>query len=167
MSVTTASLTQGRKLPRRGALAWALAVSLALNVCVVAGVVWSRVHAAPVTATEHFRRLEDQLDLTPQQRAAFDDYVAGMAARAERMRQAVEPAMDGAWAEMSKPDPDAARVLQALDNAADLRRGFQHEAVTATLTLLAALTPDQRAKFVADQHERFAAMRRRHAEESR
>jgi Spy/CpxP family protein refolding chaperone len=105
--------------------------------------------------------------LTSQQRVAFDNYVAAMAARGERMRQDVEPMMDAAWAEIAKPDADPARVLQLLDDAGNRRRAFQHEAVAETLTLMATLTPEQRAKFIADEREHFSTLRRRRAEEQR
>ncbi len=90
-----------------------------------------------------------------------------MAARGDRMRQALDPMMDAAWAEIAKPDADPARVLQMLDDAGNQRRAFQHDAVSATLSLLAILTPDQRAKFMAAERDFRAAQRRRRAEESR
>jgi len=167
MSVTTAGMTRRARLPRRRVLAAILAVSLALNLCVVAGAVWSRLHAPPQTTSERFHRLADSLNLTSQQRVAFDNYVAAMAARGERMRQDVEPMMDAAWAEIAKPDADPARVLQLLDDAGNRRRAFQHEAVAETLTLMATLTPEQRAKFIADEREHFSTLRRRRAEEQR
>jgi len=90
-----------------------------------------------------------------------------MLARGERLRQASEPLMGDAWGEIAKPEPDQAKVLQLLDEASALRRDFQHDAVGATVSLLATLTPEQRAKFLADERERRAAMRRRRAEEMR
>jgi Spy/CpxP family protein refolding chaperone len=169
MSVTAAGMTRDRRLPQRPrVLIGLLAISVALNLCVVAGVVWSRLHAPPppLAFSERFHRLADTLDLTPQQRVAFDRYVADMAARGERLRQTVEPIMDAAWAELAKPDTDQAHVLQLLDEAGDKRRAFMHEAVGATLSLLATLTPDQRAKFLSEEHEFRTNQRRRRAEES-
>ncbi|HZK90605.1 MAG TPA: periplasmic heavy metal sensor [Stellaceae bacterium] len=169
MSVTTAGTSHGRRAPRNRALAAILAVSVALNLCVVAGAVWSRLNAPPPaqTTSERFHRLGDALDLTPPQRAAFDGYVAAMATRGERLRQEIEPMFDTAWAEIAKPDADEARVMQLLDDAGNRRRAFQHEAVGATLSLLATLTPDQRTKFIAAQRAFHAAQRRRHAAEAR
>jgi len=169
MSVTTAGVTRAWQAPRQRVLAAALAISVALNLCVVAGAVWSR-YTAPVppqTASERFHRLADSLDLTPQQRVAFDAYVAAMVARGDRMRQDVEPAMEAAWGELAKPDADQARVLQLLDDAGSRRRTYMREAVGATLSLLATLTPDQRAKFIANERAFHAAQRRRHADEAR
>jgi Spy/CpxP family protein refolding chaperone len=168
MTVTTADVSQGRRAPRNRTLAAILAVSVALNIFVVAGAVWSHLNAPhPPTASERFHRLGDTLDLTPPQRVAFDNYVAAMIARGDRLRQDVEPMLDDAWVELAKPDADQARVLQLLDNAGDRRRAFQHEAVSATLSLLETLTPDQRAKFIAAERAFRAAQRRRRADESR
>lgn len=169
MSITAAGVSHPRGLPRRRLLTAILAISVALNVCVIAGALWSRLHPppAPPTFTERFHRLENSLDLTADQRAAFDRYIADMSARGEQMRHTIEPLMDAAWAELAKPDADQARVLQMLDNASSQRRGFQQQAVAATLSLLATLTPEQRVKFVANEREFHAAQRRRHAEEAR
>jgi len=168
MSVTTAGMTRGGGMPRQRLLIAILAISVALNLCVVAGAVWSRFHPPPPpqTFSERFHRLADTLDLTPQQHVDFDRYVADMATRGDRMRQAVEPMMDAAWTEIAKPDADPARVLQMLDDAGNQRRAFQHEAVTATLSELATLTPDQRAKFIAAEREYRSAQRRRRADEA-
>jgi Spy/CpxP family protein refolding chaperone len=169
MTVATAGLPPQTWKPRQRMLAAALAISVALNLCVVAGAVWNRT-AAPAPATtvsERFHRLADSLDLTPPQRVAFDAYVTTMVARGDRMRQEVDPMMDSAWAEFAKPDAVPARVLQLLDDAGNRRLAFQHEAVTATLSLLATLTPEQRAKFVSAERAFHTAQRRRHADESR
>ena len=170
MSVTTAGMTRRHgRLPRPGVLAAVLAISVALNLCVVAGVVWSRLNVPPPSQTlsDRLHRLANMLGLTPSQHAAFDQYVAEMVARGNRMRQEVDPMMDAAWTELAKPDADPARVVQLLDDAGNRRRAFMHDAVTETTSLLATLSPDQRAKFIAAQREHFAAERRRHADESR
>jgi uncharacterized membrane protein len=168
MTVTTASVPPRTGAPRNRTLAAILAVSIALNICVVAGAVWSRVNApAPPTMTDRFYRLAETLDLNPPQRIAFDAYVAATIARGERVRREIEPMMDAAWKEIAKPDADQAQVMQLLDQASDRRRESQHEAVGATLTLLASLTSDQRAKFVAGERSFHAAQRRRHASEAR
>jgi Spy/CpxP family protein refolding chaperone len=169
MSATTAEMSHRGGMPRQRLLVAILAISVALNICVVAGALWSRLHPppAPLTFTERFHRLEDTLDLTTAQRANFDRYITDMTARGDQMRHTLEPMMDAAWAELAKPDTDQARVLQLLDDAGNQRRAFQQQAVNATLSLLATLTPEQRAKFVASEREFHAAQRRRHAEEAR
>lgn len=169
MSVTTAGLSHQRRGSRQRLLAAVLTISVALNLCVIAGAIWVRLHPPPIppTFTERFHRLEATLDLTPDQRTAFDRYVNDMAARGDQMRRTVEPMMDAAWAELGKPDADQARVLQMLDDAGAQRRVFQQQAVGATLSLLAVLTPEQRAKFVTSERAFHATLRRRHAEEAR
>ena len=168
MTVTTAGMTRDRT-PRYRLLVALLAVSVALNLCVIAGAVWSQVHPPPRPPgfSERFHRLADTLGLTPEQRVAFDRYVADMAARGDRMHQEVEPMMDAAWGEIAKPDADQAQVLKLLDDASARRRAFLHDAVGATMSLLATLTPDQRAKFLAEEREFRVAQRRRHADEAR
>ena len=170
MSVTTAGISRhGFGLPRRRILAAMLAISVALNLCVVAGAVWSSVNTPPPmpTISEHFRQLGDTLNLSPQQRVAFDHYVADMIARGDHMRQQVEPTMDAVWSELAKPNADEPRVLQLLDDAVNQRRAFMHDAVGATVSLLATLTPDQRAKFIAEERAFRAAQHRRRADETR
>jgi hypothetical protein len=169
MSVTATGMSRSRGLPRQRVLAAVLAISVALNLCVVAGVVWSRLHvpSPPQSFSERFHRLADMLDLTPQQRVGFDHYVADMTARSDRMRKDVEPIMDAAWGELAKPDASQARVLQLLDDAGSQRRTFMHDAVAATMSLLTTLTPDQRAKFLAEERDFRAAQRRHRADESR
>jgi Spy/CpxP family protein refolding chaperone len=168
MSVSIAGLTPGRKMPRERLLGAILAVSVALNLCVIAGVAWSRYSAPqPIGASERFRRLEMTLGLDDQQRAAFEAYVAATRARTARLRQEIDPLLESAWREIGQPQPDEALILQQLGDASGRWRASQRETVEATLTLLATLSPEQRAKFVAAESERRAAQRRRHAEEQR
>jgi Spy/CpxP family protein refolding chaperone len=168
MSVTTAGLSHRSKgMSRQRLLVAILAVSVALNLCVFAGALWIRLHGPPFppSFSERLRHVEDTLDLTPAQRVAFDRYIADMTARGDQMRQQLDPMFDAAWAEIAKPDADQARVLQLFDDASNHRRAFMHDAVNSTLSLLATLTPEQRAKFIADEREFRMAQRRRHAAE--
>lgn len=166
---TTAGVSHRRAAPGRRLLVAALAISVALNVCVVAGAVWSRINAPvpPPNFTERLHQIENSLDLTADQRTAFDHYIADMTTRSDQMRHALEPMMDSAWAELANPDSDESHVQQLLDDASAKRHVFQQQAVNATFSLLATLTPEQRAKFVAAEREFHAAQRRRHAEEAR
>lgn len=123
MSVTTAGVHHRGEAPRHRLLVAILAISVALNICVVAGALWGKLHAPPTppTFTERFQRLENSLDLNATQRAAFDRHVSDMAARGDQARHTVEPMMDAVWAEVAKPDADQARVLQLLDDANNQR----------------------------------------------
>lgn len=142
-----------------------LAVSLVLNLCFIAGAVWSRLNppAARMDLAERYHQMASRLDLDPQQRAAFDRYVAGIRSRTEQMRQETDPLMSAAWDELAKPQPDTAKVQQLFDDAAEKRRATQHEATSQTVELLGALSPAQRAKFVQIMHEWRAAWRQRAA----
>jgi Spy/CpxP family protein refolding chaperone len=146
-----------------------LAVSVALNLCFVGGALWSRynVPSGPPTATERFHKLEANLNLTAEQRVAYQAYVTATIRRTLRLRREIDPLLDSAWAEIAKPQPDDAALMRRFDDAASQWRAFQHEAVEATLALLAHLTPDQREKFVANELDRRANLRRRRFEESR
>ncbi len=167
MSVTTtANIGRGSGVSRQRLIVAILAISVALNLCVFAGVAWNRLHP-PQTLSQRFHHLADTLNLTPEQQVVFDRYTNDMVARGDRMRQSIEPMMDAAWTELAKPDADQARVLQLLDDASNRRSAFLREAVSSTLTLLATLSPEQRAKFVAEEREFHAAQRRHHAAESR
>jgi uncharacterized membrane protein len=168
MTTATAGMRPSRRSSRPGLIAALLAVSVALNLCLVGGAVWTRYKApAIVTTSERFHRLGQSLNLSPPQQAVFDQYVADMLARNNRVRLATEPLMDEAWADIAKPNPDQTKVLQLLDDFSSQRREVWHESVAATLSLLATLTPEQKAKFLADEQERRLAARHRRAEESR
>jgi Spy/CpxP family protein refolding chaperone len=166
MTTTTVGMTASARPPRPRVLAALLAISLALNLCFIGGAVWTRLHAPQLTASERFHRLGQSLDLTPPQQVAFDQYVSATLARGGRVRQATDPLIDDAWAEIAKPDPDQAKIFQLLDDFSTQRRQVMHEAVTATVSFLATLTPEQKAKFLAEEHDRRIALRRRRAEET-
>jgi Spy/CpxP family protein refolding chaperone len=164
VSVVTAGRTEagGRRSRLWVAL---LAVSLVLNLCFIAGAVWSRLHPPPgrMDFAERYRQMAAQLDLDPQQRAAFDRYVSAVRSRSEQMRQQTDPLMNAGWDELAKPQPDTAKVEQLFDEAAEKRRAVQHETASQTVELLASLSPAQRAKFVQIMHEWRAAWRQQRA----
>ncbi|HXP06622.1 MAG TPA: periplasmic heavy metal sensor [Stellaceae bacterium] len=168
MTTAAAGMSPTRRWSRPRLIVALLAVSVALNLCFVAGAAWTRLKPpAIVTTSERFHRLAQSLDLSPQQQGVFDQYVADMLARSNRVRLATEPLMDEAWAEITRPDPDQARVLQLLDDFSTERREVWHEAIGATLSLLATLTPEQKAKFLAAERDWRMAGRRHRAAESR
>ena len=168
MTTSAVGIAERLRPQRPRILASVLAVSVALNLFFVGGALWTRLHAPqPLTASERFHKLGQSLNLSPPQQTAFDQYVAALVSRNNRVRQATEPLMDEAWAEIAKPDPDQAKVLQLLDDFSAQRREVMHQAVGATLSFLAILTPEQKEKFLADEHERRLAARRRRAEEMR
>jgi Spy/CpxP family protein refolding chaperone len=161
----TASAASGRRV--RGRLvAVALTLSLALNLCFAAGVVWTRLHP-PADQEDQTARLHEmaaQLKLTPDEQVAFERYFRTMHARTQLMREEVEPLIADAWSEIGKPQADEARVMRLFDEAAEKRRAFQHDITTQTIAFLATLSPEQRGKFIelAREHRTPWAQHGRH-----
>ena len=77
------------------------------------------------------------------------------------MRKDIEPMIEASWNELAKPQPDEGVILQSLNEASLRWRTSQRETIEATLALLGTLSPEQRAKFIADEHARRAELRRR------
>jgi Spy/CpxP family protein refolding chaperone len=127
-----------------------LALSLALNLCFVAGALWIRIHAPapPASAEDRLERMAGELNLGPEQKQAFARYSQTMRERLQAMHGAVQPLIGNAWSEVGKPQADEAKVMQLFDQADQERRGFMRELTTTTLSFLATLSPEQRAKFV-------------------
>jgi len=147
--VTVASVTLRQST--RQHLLWAvLILSLALNLCFVAGALWIRVQGPPIPMSQEQRlqQIEPQLALDPQQKAAFDQYAGIVLSRMQSMHEAIEPLLGNAWSELAKPDADDAKIMQLFDQAGEQRRAFRRELVNATFSFLAKLSPEQRAKFV-------------------
>ena len=92
--------------------------------------------------------------LDPHQRQAFEQYSENVRAHMQQMRDTVEPLMSAAWSELAKPDADQATAARLFDEAGQARRSLQRELLTPTLTFLATLSPEQRAKFVELFHQR-------------
>jgi Spy/CpxP family protein refolding chaperone len=150
---------------RRGArqhLLWAaLLLSLALNLCFVAGALWARFQEPPLPLSpeQRLQQIEPQLSLDPQQKAAFDQYAQTVRSRMQVMHEAIEPLVGNAWSELAKPDADNAKIMQLFDRAGDQRRVFRRELGLATFSFLAKLSPEQRAKFVELARQRPWAKR--------
>ena len=66
----------------------------------------------------------------------------------QQMRETVEPLMNAAWSEIAKPEAEEANVVRLFDEAGQTRRSFMRELTPITLSFLATLSPEQRAKFV-------------------
>ncbi len=135
----------------RQQLVWVvLILSLALNLCFIAGALWIRVQGPPLPMSpeQRLQQIEPQLALDPQQKAAFDLYARTVRLRMQSMREAIEPLVGNAWSELAKPDADEAKIMQLFDQAGEQRRASRRELGTATFKFLANLSPEQRAKFV-------------------
>jgi Spy/CpxP family protein refolding chaperone len=158
VSIASVALRPGS----RQHLIWVvLILSLALNLCFIAGALWIRVQGPPppLSPEQRLEQIEPQLALDSQQRAAFDQYARTVRLRMQSMRETVEPLVGKAWSELAKPDADDAKVMQLFDQAGEQRRAFRRELGTATFNFLAKLTPEQRAKFVELARQRPWAKR--------
>jgi Spy/CpxP family protein refolding chaperone len=139
-------------------LLWvALALSLALNLCFIAGALWIRIQGPtlPMTTEERLQRIGAELSLDPQQKLAFERYSEEVRTRMQQMREAVEAPMSAARAELAKPDAEEVTIVRLFDEAAQTRRGFQRELLTTTMSFLEVLSPEQRAKFVEQFHQKL------------
>ena len=158
MSIASVALRPGS----RQHLFWvALILSLALNLCFIAGALWIRVQGPPppMTPEQRLEQIEPQLGLDSQQKVAFDEYARTVRLRVKAMHEAIEPSIGQAWSELAKPDADEARIMQLFDQAEEERHAFRRELGTATFNFLAKLTPQQRAKFVELARQRPWAKR--------
>jgi len=152
--VTVTSLT-ARGSVRQHLVSILLALSLVLNLFFIAGALWIRIHGPPpMNQEERLQRIGAQLALEPQQKEAFDQYSQAVHTRMQSMRKAVDPLINNAWSEVAKSDADEARVMALFDEAGQTRRQYMRELAPATLSFLAKLSPEQRAKFVALIRER-------------
>ncbi len=146
----------GRSRPRQHWWKGLLALSLALNLFFIAGALWIRIHAtAPVpSAEDRLEQMAGELNLDSRQKQAFAHYSQTMRERLQAMHGAVQPLIGNAWSEVAKPQADETKVMQLFDQAAQERRGFMRDMTTTTLSFLATLSPEQRAKFVQLAHQR-------------
>ncbi len=124
-----------------------LAVSLALNIFLVAGFFWSRSAITLWRDPEaRFEMMADRLDLTEPQRTDLRRIVGalkehgGMAFEAHRevRREILEMAL--------RPNPDRAAILARIEEVTRNRMQAMAEMLDLTLPFLASLTPQQRSK---------------------
>ena len=127
-----------------------LILSLALNLCFIAGALWIRLQGPPLPMSpdQRLQQIEPQLTLDTPQKAAFDQYARTVRLRMQSMHEAIEPLVGEAWSELAKPDADEAKIMRLFDRAGEQRHAFRRELGTATFAFLAKLKPEQRAKFV-------------------
>jgi uncharacterized membrane protein len=154
MSMAGAAPRQ-RNWPRFRLLSAVLAVSLVLNLLFVAGGVWSRVEEPAARGPDRrFERIGAQLSLDPAQRAAFDNFIAEMRGRGDKVQQQVGPLYRAAWDAAGKPAMDTAEVMRSFEAAFGERLRVNREATARMLDFLATLSPEQRARFVALARDR-------------
>jgi Spy/CpxP family protein refolding chaperone len=133
-----------------------LALSLALNLCFVGGALWIRIHGPPplMNPAERLHYIGAQLALDSQQKQAFEQYSQAVRTRMQAMHKAVDPLIGNAWSEVAKPGAEEAKVVALFDEAGQTRREYMRQMAPITLSFLAQLSPEQRAKFVELIRER-------------
>ena len=142
----------------RNRLVWlALALSLTLNIFVVAGLVWSQA-AGPRPSSYPERLIEAgaRLHLSPAQRDAFNHFSETILQRTKEMREANQPLYRRIWDELAKAQPDPAVLTQLVDEASETRHGYQKEVIGSLTTFLGTLSPEQRVEFVETVRHQFA-----------
>lgn len=138
----------GRRAGWRGRLVWlALALSLTLNVCFIGGLVWTRIrfHELP-TPMERIQRLADALNLDPDQRAAFGQFLRVIRLRGRNARGTNEALLDQSWSEIAKAEPDDATLARLGQQIHANRDAFEQEASQAMLAFIKTLSPEQRGQ---------------------
>jgi Spy/CpxP family protein refolding chaperone len=153
----------GRKAGRRGWLTpLALALSLLLNICFVAGLIWSTTAAEEIMApAERFVAIGRGLNLTADENAALTRF--GIAARehGRLLRQSNAPLMGQIWQEMAAPKPDEAHIAQLIERATQNRLAYQKAMTAGLMIFLDSLSAEQRAQFVSIAAHHNAANNRR------
>jgi uncharacterized membrane protein len=134
----------------RNRLVWvALALSLTLNIFVVAGLVWS--HSAnpkPVNFADRLVAAGAALNLSPAQRDTFNQFSQTIQQRTKEMREANQPLFRGIWEELAKPQADQTVLDHLVDAASDNRHAYQRDVTAALKGFLGSLSPEQRAQFI-------------------
>ena len=135
----------GQKAGRGSRLLWiALALSLTLNICFLAGLAWMHIHAPgpPIVRLQHFG---DSLNLNGDQRQAYEQFLRTLRQRGRAVREGNQPLIQNLWSEIAKPTPDTSAIAKLADQINSNREGLQREASTALDTFIKTLTPEQRA----------------------
>ena len=139
----------GRRSGWRGRLVWvALAVSLVVNLAFVGGLTWMKLSARPnLTPIERMQRIGQELNLTDDQRLAFEQFLRVARLRGRFQRESNQPLLERIWAEMAKPTPDEDAIAKASAEVDKNRQAFQQELAGALQGFIKTLSPEQRVKF--------------------
>jgi Spy/CpxP family protein refolding chaperone len=145
-------------------LPWALlAVSLILNIFLIAGFFWTSSAIAMWRDPEaRFEMLADRLDLSEPQRTQFREAVGalkdkGFGQHREERWQMRQEILDMAL----QPNPDRAAIMARIEEATRARVQSMGEALDIMLPFLASLTPEQRTELKELMAERRDMWRNR------
>jgi uncharacterized membrane protein len=153
------SLAEGEvKSALRNRLVWiALALSLTLNVFVIAGLIWSQAaNPRPANFAERLVEAGAGLNLSPAQRDIFNQFAESIQQRTRGMRETGAPLIRQIWDELAKPQPDQAVINQLVDETSENRHAYQRDVIASLSAFLGSLSPDQRAQFVDGMRRQIA-----------
>jgi uncharacterized membrane protein len=135
----------------------ALALSLALNVCFIGGLAYSKF----VRPTPPLMQLGRELNLEPDQRKAFQSFVQVVRSKGAALRDTNLALGRQIWDELSQPKPDAQKLGTLFTEIANNRRDYQMAVGTALLPFLETLSIEQRQRFIEIGKRRQDAMANR------
>lgn len=135
----------------------ALALSLALNVFFIGGLLYSKF----VRATPPLIAMGRELNLEPDQRKAFQGFVQAVRAKGASLRETNLAVGRQIWEELSQPKPDQQKLAALFTDIANNRRDYQMAVGTALLPFLETLSIEQRQRFIEIGKRRQDAMANR------
>jgi uncharacterized membrane protein len=136
----------------------ALALSLALNVFFIGGLVYSKF----VRPTPPLIALGRELNLAPDQRTAFQNFLQVVRSKGAALRENNLKISQQIWDELSQPKPDPQKLTALFAEYANNRRDYQTAVGTALLPFLETLSAEQRQRFIEiSKHRQAVAYRMR------
>ena len=133
-----------------------LALSLALNLFFVGGLVYSKF----VRPTPPLIALGRELDLAPDQRKAFQSFLQVVRSNGAALRENNLKIGQQIWDELAQPKPDPQKLAALFADVANNRRDYQTAVGTALLPFLETLTVEQRERFIEISKRRQAVANR-------
>jgi uncharacterized membrane protein len=134
----------------------ALALSLALNVFFIGGLVYSKF----VRPTPPLIALGRELNLAPDQRTAFQNFLQVVRSKGAALRENNLKISQQIWDELSQPKPDPQKLTALFAEYANNRRDYQTAVGTALLPFLETLSAEQRQRFIEISKHRQAVANR-------
>jgi len=134
----------------------ALALSLALNVFFIGGLVYSKF----VRPTPPLIALGRELNLAPDQRTAFQSFLQVVRSKGAALRENNLKISQQIWDELSQPKPDPQKLTALFAEYANNRRDYQTAVGTALLPFLETLSAEQRQRFIEISKHRQAVANR-------
>ena len=133
-----------------------LALSLALNVFFIGGLLYSKF----VRPTPPLVALGRELDLAPDQRQAFQGFLKVVRSKGAELRENNLKVGQQIWDELSQPKPDPQKLTVLFADYANNRRDYQTAIGTALLPFLETLNAEQRQRFIEISKHRQAVANR-------